>query len=73
MPNNWPRQLIRSFGFSIFWSPVQTEDYGVWWPAWIAVIEHSLIFKAALSVVIVTLILFFLARIPAINKDDKNT
>ena len=70
MPNQLPKQLIRSLAFSIFLAPFPIEGYQNWWPACIAVFEFSLIPKAAIAVVIVTIILFFLTRIPAIDYDS---
>ncbi|WP_036301978.1 hypothetical protein [Methylotenera sp. L2L1] len=72
MPNQWPKQLIRSLAFSIFWAPFPTEGYQNWWPACIAVFDFSLLPKAIIAAVIVTIILFFLIRIPAIDYDNKN-
>ena len=72
MPNQWPKQLTRSLAFSIFWAPFPTEGYQNWWPACIAMLDVSLIPKAMIAVVIVTIILFFLTRIPTIEHDNDN-
>ncbi|GEM_PF-1804623 len=72
MPNQWPKHLIRSLAFSIFWAPFPIEGYQNWWPACIAVFDFSLIPKAVAAVAIFTIILFFLSRIPSIDYDDKN-
>lgn len=72
-PDRWPKQLSRSLVFSIFWAPFPIDGYESWWPACIALLDFSLIPKAAISVVIVTIVLYFLTRMPAINYEDKNS